>query len=977
MSEAHILIVEDDGILAACVQEMVTRMGYAVAGTLACGEEAVAFVAGNRADLVLMDIELAGSMNGIKAAEAICQATDIPIVFLTGYSHDPLLEQAKIASPYGYLIKPVPERELAATLAMALHRHALDQELKQSRQALAESELQYRTLADSGQALIWTSGPDKLCTYFNKPWLRFTGRTLEEELGTGWTQGVHPEDFDRCVHTYVTAFDRREQFSMSYRLRNARGEYRWLQDDGTPRFDSTGQFLGYIGYCLDISDLKEAEAATKQNEARLESLLRINQHPAADIQELLDFTLNEAITLTGSTIGYIYFYDATKQEFTLNSWSGEVIQQCNVAEPQTVYHLEKTGLWGEAVRQAHPLVINDFSAPNPLKKGVPQGHVPLERYLTIPVFSEEQIVAVVAVANKSEDYNDSDTRQLTLMMDAVWKIVQRKQANEALRKSEEQYRRIVQTALEGIWGMDATMRTTFVNPHLAAMLGYAPEEMLGRPIEDFIWQEDLPDHFLQVRDRKQGKNSRYDRRLRHKDGHAVWTRVSASAVQDSDGRFAGSFCMFTDITERKRAEEEHKRLQTQLQQAHKMEAIGTLAGGIAHDFNNILGAILGYAEMARDGSQPGSAVARNLNKVLEAGNRAASLVKQILAFSRQSASERIALDPAWIVKEVVKLIRPSLPSTIAINTQLEVTRSILADPTQMHQVLMNLCTNAFHAMEQTGGVLEITVNNRALTAAEIGQRPGIQPGDFAVLSVSDTGPGIAPEIQAWIFDPYFTTKGVGQGTGLGLSIVHGIVAEHGGFITCESEPGHGATFRVFLPAIAGGSTSQSLQEEADETDRTGKGHILFVDDEHILVEIGQTMLDRLGYQVTARTSSLEALTAFENEPDRFDAVLTDQTMPGMTGIDLARRMLQIRPELPIILCTGYSNLVDETQAKAYGIKGFAMKPLTKKGITALLRAVLTETESTTSGEETGRWDVLPAYPATVEASSTQTDVEER
>jgi PAS domain S-box-containing protein len=419
MDKAHILIVEDDGILACCLQEMVIRMGYAAAGPLACGEEAVAYIADNRVDLVLMDIELAGSMNGIQRAEAISQARDIPIVFLTGYSHDPLLEQAKIASPYGYLIKPVPERELAATLAMALHRHELDRELRQSQQALAESELQYRTLADSGQVLIWTSGPDKLCNYFNQPWLRFTGRTLEQELGLGWTQSIHPEDFDRCVDTYVTAFDRRELFSMSYRLRNAAGEYRWLQDDGTPRFDSAGQFLGYIGHCLDISELKQAEAA--------------------------------------------------------------------------------------------------------------------------------------------------------------------------LRTSEQQYRRIVDTALEGIWGMDGNMRTTFVNPHLAMMLGYTPQEMLGRCIDDFIYPDELPDHFLQVQQRQQGKNSRYERRLRHKNGDPVWTRVSASAVQDSDGRFAGSFCMFTDITERKRAEEQHKRLQAQLQQAQKMEAIGTLAGGIAHDFNNILG----------------------------------------------------------------------------------------------------------------------------------------------------------------------------------------------------------------------------------------------------------------------------------------------------------------------------------------------------------------------------------------------------
>jgi PAS domain S-box-containing protein len=775
MHKPHILIVEDDGILATCLQEMITRMGYTVAGPLASGEEAVAFTANQQADLVLMDIELAGLMTGIEAAEAISRATDVPIVFLTGYSQDPLLEQAKIATPYGYLIKPVPERELAATITLALHRHALDRDLRQSQRALAESEQQYRTLANSGQALIWTSGPDKLCTYFNEPWLRFTGRTLEQEWGNGWTQGVHPEDFDRCLQTYVSAFDRRDTFSMNYRLRNAQGEYRWLQDDGTPRFDSTGEFLGYIGHCLDITELKQAEAA--------------------------------------------------------------------------------------------------------------------------------------------------------------------------LRTSEEQYRRIVQTALEGIWGMDAFMRTTYVNPHLAEMLGYTPEEMLGRSINDFICQEDIADHYQQVELWRQGKSGRYERRMQHKDGRTVWTRVSATAVQDSERRFAGSFCMFTDITEHKQAEEEHKRLQAQLQQAQKMEAIGTLAGGIAHDFNNILAAVLGYAEMARDDSPRGSAVERDLEKVLEAGNRAKSLVKQILAFSRQSISKRIAHDPARTVKEVVKLLRPIVPSTIAISTQIIPTRAVLADPSQMHQVLMNLCTNAFHAMEQTGGTLAITLADRTLTTADIEPRAGLLPGDFAVLSVSDTGPGIPPEIRERIFDPYFTTKGLGQGTGLGLSIVHGIVSEYGGFITCECEAGTGTTFRVFLPLI---DAEAPLDTTVSEPAAAGRGHILLVDDEELLAEMGQSMLERLGYEVTSHTSSLAALAAFQSDPDRFDAVITDQTMPGMTGVDLARRMLRIRPDLPIILCTGYSNLVDETQAKARGIKGFAMKPLTRKTIAGLLRDVLQGPESPTS-----------------------------
>jgi PAS domain S-box-containing protein len=385
-------------------------------------------------------------------------------------------------------------------------------------------------------------------------------------------------------------------------------------------------------------------------------------------------------------------------------------------------------------------------------------------------------------------------------------------------------------------------------------------------------------------------------------------------------------------------EEENKNLQTQLLQAQKMEAIGALAGGIAHDFNNILSAVLGYAEMARDASPEDSAVAHDLNKVLEASHRAAALVKQILAFSRQAETERISLEPISIVREAIKLLRPTLPSTIVIRQHLDdPTRPICADPTQIHQIVMNLCTNAFHAMEQTGGVLDISLKDCELSASDLQRYPDIHPGNFVMLSIGDTGSGILPEIRDKIFDPYFTTKGVGKGTGMGLAIVHGIVATSGGFIECESEPGKGAIFRVHYPAIER-QVSPAVRETTSVP--TGKEHILLVDDESILAEMGQTMLERLGYVVTVHTSSLEALADFQNQPDRFDAVVTDQTMPNLTGMDLAQKMLQIRPDIPIILCTGYSNLVNEEQAMHCGIRGFVMKPMTGKEIATQLRQAL-------------------------------------
>jgi len=391
---------------------------------------------------------------------------------------------------------------------------------------------------------------------------------------------------------------------------------------------------------------------------------------------------------------------------------------------------------------------------------------------------------------------------------------------------------------------------------------------------------------------------------------------------------------------RKQAEQENKALQAQLFQAQKMEAIGTLAGGIAHDFNNILSAIIGYTEIANDCLPPGSKAIKHLGKVLQASERAATLVRQILAFSRQANIERIPLHPSLMVKEAIKLLRPSLPSTITINQQIAAdTRSILADPTQLHQIVMNLGTNAFHAMEQTGGTLEITLKDCFLSPEVLLHKPEIRPGAFVVLGISDTGPGIDPAILDKIFDPYFTTKEAGKGTGMGLAITHGIVTSYGGFITCESEPGKGTSFEVFLPAI-----EQEIVAKIKPTEvaPSGTERILLVDDEEMLADLGKTMLEGLGYTVTRQTRSVAALALFQNQPAQYDAVIVDQTMPDMTGIDLARQMLRIRPDLPIILCTGYSNLINEEQAKAYGIKGFAMKPLTKLEIAALLRKVLDE-----------------------------------
>jgi signal transduction histidine kinase/ActR/RegA family two-component response regulator len=390
---------------------------------------------------------------------------------------------------------------------------------------------------------------------------------------------------------------------------------------------------------------------------------------------------------------------------------------------------------------------------------------------------------------------------------------------------------------------------------------------------------------------------------------------------------------------REQAEEEQKRFQAQLQQAQKMEAIGTLAGGIAHDFNNILSVILGYAEMARGDTPTDSRVAEEIDQVIIAANRAKELVKQILAFSREAKAEKVPLLPALIVTETLKLIRSSFPSTIAIDQELAGdTGTILADPTQIHQMLLNLCTNAFHAMEEHGGTLTVRVKSRYLSSEDLANRPHTRPGKFVEISVSDTGTGIPAEIRDRIFDPYFTTKEVGRGTGMGLAIVHGIVTGYGGFVTCDSRPQQGTVFRVFLPEMAEGKLP--LTAETTASAPVGNERILLVDDEEMLAAMSRTMLQRLGYTVTVHSSGQEALADFTRQPEAFDLVITDQTMPAMTGTELAAALLRVRPDLPIILCTGYSSLITKERAMALGIRGFALKPLSRQTIAGIIREAL-------------------------------------
>jgi PAS domain S-box-containing protein len=511
-------------------------------------------------------------------------------------------------------------------------------------------------------------------------------------------------------------------------------------------------------------------------------------------------------------------------------------------------------------------------------------------------------------------------------------ITQQKRSEEALRKSEEHYRSIFEDSRDAVYITTRNGKFIDANQSALDLFGYSREEMASvNALQLYVHPGDA--RRFQKETEKKGFLRDYEVTFRKKDGTEIDCLVNTTLRRANDGSILGYQGVIRDMTEQ-------KKLEAQLRQAQKMESIGTMAGGIAHDFNNILGAIIGYTEIADLQVPEDNKAKESLKEVLKAGRRARDLVKQILAFSRKGEQERIPIQISPIVKEALKLLRSSLPTTIEIRQDIKSDTGIVeADPTQIHQIMMNLCTNASHAMRENGGILEVGIRNVEVGSwdSESGYLD-MTPGNYLRLTISDTGQGMTPEVLDRIFEPYYTTKEKGEGTGLGLSVVHGIVKNYGGTITAYSEPGKGSTFHVYLPVIQEKAEVPGIDEVVPIP--TGNEHILFIDDEPALVEIDKQMLERLGYEVTTRTSSMEALELFRTKPDQFDLVITDMTMPHMTGERLANELMNIRSDIPVIICTGYSELISEEKAKEMGIRAFVMKPLVIRDLAKTVRGVL-------------------------------------
>jgi PAS domain S-box-containing protein len=514
----------------------------------------------------------------------------------------------------------------------------------------------------------------------------------------------------------------------------------------------------------------------------------------------------------------------------------------------------------------------------------------------------------------------------------------KKKTETALIESEEFNKSILNNSPNPVVVVNPDTSIRFVNPAFERLTGFSSQEIIRLKAPYPWWMQGSSEKSYRalsgslcaaMRDSEQYYQKR--------NGEGFWVMVNSTPVFHH-GEIKFCLSNWMDITGKKKIEEEKRDLEAQLLHMQKMEAIGDLAGGIAHDFNNILSIILGNIELALEDLPEDSLIRENLQEAYDAGKRAKNLVKQILAFSRSEEQEPKPTQVYPIVSEALKLLRSSLPTTIEVCEYIGSDSMALVDATQIHQVIMNLCTNAYHAMRESGGILEIGVKDIDIDELYAANSLGVAPGPYVRISVSDTGCGIKREIMDRIFEPYFTTKAVGDGTGLGLSVVHGIVKSHKGAVTVYSEPGKGSTFHVYLPRIESGEPATETEQE--ELLPHGTERILFVDDEESIVIIARQMLNRLGYSVTTSTDSLEALRVFREQPERFDLVITDMTMPDMTGERLSRELMGIRPDIPIVLCTGFSELITEQKARELGIREFVMKPLTTKEMAIVVRRAL-------------------------------------
>ncbi len=788
--------------------------------------------------------------------------------------------------------------ELEQTLAK---HHGLEKRLQ-------ESEARFHHFYENSPVPYQSCDKNGFIVTVNPAWLNLLGYR-EDEVVSRWFGDFLPEKMKKKY---------KELFSKIKTLGTLSGvEFELISKDGTLKTvsfesriscDETGRYKQTHCIFTDITKQKRAEKALQKN------LERYKLATSAGKTGVWDLNLETGEIYLDPILRELSGYKDSEIPDTTEDWIHVLhpdIRESAKKEAQAIFDGEKT-----EYRAERHIIRKDGSK---------------QWFLTIGDVIKDEAKPIRVLGTSTE-------------------ITQRKNAEEALRKSEEQYRLLADNVTDNIWILSLSdFRILYTSPSIKKILGYSDEEMMQREGMATLTPESrevMTKILFEELDRDDQEDIAPDRHRTLeieqicKDGSRIWTEITASLLRDKKGRPDRLLGVTRNITERRLVETEKKKLETLLRQAQKMESLGTLAGGIAHDFNNTLAAIINYTELSLIQNENNSVLHSNLEQILQAVKHGKELIKQILTFTRQTDQKAAPVDIRLIITDMLKLLRASLPSTIKIQKSIQVKSGMtLANQTQLHQVLMNLCSNAAYAMRKKGGTLKINLTEKNLKAEDIIHNPELKQGAYLKLTVSDTGQGIDQSDIDRIFDPFFTTKGPGEGTGIGLSVVHGIIKKHHGTISVTSNSGEGTTFHVLLPEIA--EKDKTIADILKPVSKKNRGlRILFVDDQNIIAESGKQMLEHLGYNVVAHTSSIKALETFRTQPTEFDLVITDMTMPNLTGMSLSERLLQIRSDIPIILCTGFNEQINTQKAQDIGIKIMLLKPISANELTDTIDKIL-------------------------------------
>jgi PAS domain S-box-containing protein len=760
--------------------------------------------------------------------------------------------------------------------------------LKQTKDTLINSEEKFRSIFENAVDGMFQATPQGKYLRVNPAYAGMLGFESPEEMIA--------EIDDIQSDLYVDPDDRNtikllyEQLGVvrnfETQLKRKDGQKIWISANARAVRDDRGIILYYEGTVKDITERKLAVDALRQSERRFSIAFHENPTP----------------TIISSVANGRYV-DVNRSFLNLLGYHREEVIGRTAME---------LGIWADPEERSkviEKLQRERLLRDEPLSLRTKSGEV---RHL---------LVSAQMIRQHGHD----------LILSLFQDITERKQSEERLRESEQRYRDFFQTSRDCVFISSLEGAWIDFNDAAIELFGYADRADLMRVKIEDLYVNPAQRTELLNRIQDVGFIKDFPVNLRKKDGTIIQALLTSVGHKDERNQLLQHQGTIKDVTEQ-------RALEARLQRAHKMEALGTLAGGIAHDFNNILGIIVGFTEMALMTLPESSTAKRNLQRALEATRRAERLVKQIVSFTRPVPQTRQPLEMARIVRDSLRFLRSSLSATIAIRDHVACRGTVLGDASELQQLILNLCTNAGHAMQDQPGVLEVSLHEVTVATTQSLDSGELAPGRYVKLVVEDTGHGIDPSIRHRIFDPYFTTKPTASSSGLGLSTVHGVVMNYKGALRVESVPGQGTRFEIFLPTI-----EPSLKQGELDTERSvpgGSGTILFVDDEPSLAEVGKLMLERLGYQVLAVTDPLEALKIFAADPRRFDAVVTDMTMPQMTGVELSRKLMEQRRDIPIILCTGYSEHVDKERAEGLGIRGFMMKPCTLRAYGDMVHRIL-------------------------------------